>query len=88
MDAEGVYYTPRVHVRLLSLGELVGQGWDIRLKDSGIELRVREGDVFVIVRRVNNVCPMEFKVMTLKFSGVDRQPASARNRFTRSSWDA
>ena len=29
-----------------------------------MELRGREGDVFAIVRRVNNVYPMEFKVIT------------------------
>ena len=45
----------------MSLGELVGEGRDIRLNDSGTELRGREGDVFAIVNL------MEFKVMTLKF---------------------
>ena len=29
-----------------------------------MEVRGREGDVFATVRRVNNVYPMEFKVMT------------------------
>ena len=29
-----------------------------------MELRGREGDVFAIVRRVNNVYSMEFKVIT------------------------
>ncbi len=46
------------------VGELEGQGWDICLKDGGMELRGREGDVFAIVKKVNNVYPIELKVMT------------------------
>ena len=64
VDLDDVYFAPGVHVRLLSLGKLEGQGWDIRLRDGGMELRDREGDVFTIVSRVNNVYPMKLKVKT------------------------
>jgi hypothetical protein len=30
-ELEDVYYTPAVHVQLVSLGKLEGQGWDIHL---------------------------------------------------------
>ena len=33
-----------------------------------MELRGQEGDVFATVRRVNNIYPMEFKVMTLRLA--------------------
>ena len=33
------------------------------LKDGGMELRVREGDLFAIVSKVNNVYPVELKVI-------------------------
>ena len=64
VDLEDVYFAPGVHVRLLSLGKLEGQGWDIRLKDGEMELRDQEGDVFTNITRVNNVYPMELKVKT------------------------
>jgi len=48
----------------LSLGKLEGQGWDICLKDGGMELRGRERDMFAIVRKANNVHPIELKVTT------------------------
>jgi hypothetical protein len=59
-----IWMAPGVHVRLLSLRKLEGQGWDICLKDGRMELRDREGDVFAVVSRVNNVYPMELKVKT------------------------
>ena len=50
-----VYYAPGVHVRLVSLGKLEGQRWDVRLCDGGVELRNRDGDLFADVENVNNV---------------------------------
>ena len=38
---EDVHYSPGVHARLVSLGKLEGQGWDVRLRDGGMELRDR-----------------------------------------------
>ena len=38
-DLRGVYYAPEVHARLVSLGELEGQGWDVRLCNGRMELR-------------------------------------------------
>ena len=40
------------------------EGWDIWLKDSGMELRGWEGYAFAIDRKVNSVYPIVFKVMT------------------------
>ena len=34
------------------------------MKDGGTELRDREGDVFAVVSRVNNVYPMDLKAKT------------------------
>ena len=42
-------------MRLVSLGKLEGQGWDVRLCDGGMELRNRDGDLFADVEKVNNV---------------------------------
>ena len=55
VDLDDVYLLPRVHVRLLSLGKLKGQEWNIHLKDGGMGLRDREADVFAVVSRVDNV---------------------------------
>jgi hypothetical protein len=63
-DLEDVYYAPDMHVQLLSLGKLKGQGWDICLKDGGMELCNRDGDLFAVVSKVNNVNLMELSVMT------------------------
>ncbi|SRR5258706_3155802 len=62
-DLEGIYYTPNIHVQLLSLGKLEGQGWDIRLKNGGMELQDWYGDLFAIVSKANNVYLMELRVM-------------------------
>lgn len=43
VDLEDVYFAPGVRVQLLSLGKLEGQGWEICLKDGGMELRDRDG---------------------------------------------
>ena len=62
-DLEEVFYTPDIHVRLLSSGKLESQGWGIRLKDGSMELRDRRGDLFAVVSKVNNVYPMELTVI-------------------------
>ena len=56
---DDVYYAPAIHVRLLSLGKLEGQGWDIRLRQGSMELKDRHGDVFAHVPKVNNIYPVE-----------------------------
>src|SRR5258706_7622333 len=58
-DLEHVYYPPDVDVRLLLLGKLEGQAWDIHLKDGGMELKVRDGDLFTITSKVNNIYLMD-----------------------------
>ena len=63
-DLQDVYYAPDVHVRLLPLGKLEGQGWDICLKDGGMEIQDRDGDLFAVVSKVKSVYPMELTVMT------------------------
>ena len=52
-DLRDVYYAPGVHVRLVSLGNLEGQGWDVRLCDGEMEPRNRDGDLFANVEKVN-----------------------------------
>ena len=51
-DLRDVYYAPGVHVWLVSLGKLEGQGWDVRLCD-GCEIGM--GTLFANVEKVNNV---------------------------------
>ena len=63
-DLEDVYYAPDVHVQLLSLGKLEGQGWDICLKDGGMELWDQDGDLFAVISKVNNIYLMELTIMT------------------------
>jgi transposase InsO family protein len=65
-DLQDVYYAPEVHARLVSLGELESQGWGIRLRDGGMELQNRDGDLFADIDRVNNVYPMALKVVPPK----------------------
>jgi transposase InsO family protein len=62
-NLEDIYYAPGVHARLVSLGKLEGQGWDVRLQDGGMELRNRDGDLFTNIERENNVYPMALKVV-------------------------
>jgi hypothetical protein len=65
-DLQDVYYAPGVHARLVSLGKLESQGWDIRLRDGGMELQNRDGDLFANIERVNNVYPMALRVVPPK----------------------
>jgi hypothetical protein len=62
-DLEDVYYAPGIHARLVSLGELEGQGWDVRLREGGMEPRNRDGDMFTNIERVNNVYLMVLEVV-------------------------
>ena len=57
-DLQDVYYAPGVHARLVSLGKLESQGWDVRLREGGMELRDRGGDLFTNIENVNNVYPV------------------------------
>jgi len=65
-DLEDVYYAPGAHVRLVSLGKLESQGWGICLRNGGMELKNRDGDVFTNVEKVNNVYPVELNVIIPK----------------------
>jgi len=49
--------------RLVLLGKLEGQGWDVRLRNGEMELRNRDGDLFANVEKVNNVYPMGLTVI-------------------------
>jgi hypothetical protein len=62
-ELQDVYYTPGVHVRLVSLGKLEGQGWDIRLCDGRMELRDRSENLFADIQKANNVYPAKLKVI-------------------------
>jgi transposase InsO family protein len=62
-DLQDVYYAPGVHARLVSLGKLEGQGWDVRLRDGGMELCDRDGDLVANVAKVNNVYPVGLTVI-------------------------
>jgi hypothetical protein len=63
VDLEDVYYVPGVHVRLLSLGKLVGQGWEVRITDGGMELKDRSGELFAVMKKTNNVYPVKLMVL-------------------------
>jgi hypothetical protein len=65
-DLQDIYYTPEVHVCLVSLGKLESQGWGICLHNGGMELQNRDGDLFANINRVNNVYPMALKVVPPK----------------------
>ena len=65
-DLRDVYYAPGLHARLVSLGEIEGQGWDVRLCDGGMELRNRDGDLFANIAKVNNVYPVGLDVIPLR----------------------
>ena len=67
---EDVYYALDIRVQLLSLGKLEGQGWDIRLRKGGMELRDRVGNMFAYVLKVNNVYPVKLKVVPPSISLV------------------
>lgn len=61
---EGVYYTLRAHVRLISLGKLESQGLDVRVRDGGMVLGNRRGIVFVDIENVQNVHLTELRVIS------------------------
>ena len=58
VNLEHVYYAPWVDVRLLSMGKLEDQGWDVRLR---MELRDRNGDLFADIAKANKVYPVELR---------------------------
>jgi len=62
-ELRDVYYAPGVHARLVSLGKLQQQGWEIRLLDGGMELTDRDGGLFATVETVNNVFPIKLNVI-------------------------
>ena len=53
-DLQDVYYAPGAHARLVSLGKLEGQGYDVRLCDGEMEPRNRDRDPFTNVAKVND----------------------------------
>ena len=55
---EDVYYALKIHVWLLSLRKLEGQGWDIRFCQGMMELRDWHRDVFAYVPKANNIYPV------------------------------
>ena len=63
-ELQDLYYTPRVYVRLVSLGKLKGQGWDACLCDGRMELRDRNEDLFADIEKANNVYPAKLKVIS------------------------
>ena len=60
---EDVYYTPGIHVQLVSLGKLESQGWDIHLWKDWMVLRDWVGDVFAEIDKVNNIYLMELRIV-------------------------
>ena len=61
---EDVYYTPGVHSRLISLGKLQKQGWDIRIREDGMVLRDRARNVFADINMVNNVFLTKLRIVS------------------------
>jgi len=61
VNLEDVYYAPRIHVRLLSMGKLDDQGWDICLRKGGMELWDCNGELFADIAKVNKVYPVELR---------------------------
>ena len=65
-DIQDIYYAPEVHARLVSLGELEAQGWDVRLCGGTMELRDRDGDLFAKIAKARNDYPVKLSVILLK----------------------
>ena len=63
---EDMYYTPGVHSRLISLGKLQKQGWDIRIREDRMVLRDRARNVFADIDMVNNVFLMKLRIVSLR----------------------
>ena len=51
-------------MRLISLGKLESQGLDVRVRDGGMVLGNRVGDVFVDIEKVQNLYLMELRVIS------------------------
>jgi len=60
---QDVFYAPEVHARLISLGKLQRQGWEIRIWDGGMELRNQDGHKVADVEMVNDVYLMMLDVI-------------------------
>ena len=78
-----VYYTPAVQARLVSLGKLEGQGWDVCLREGRMELRNQEGDLFAQVEKVDNVYPAKLDIIPPR-AGLAAWTASDGNEATHS----
>jgi len=63
VDLGDMYYAPRVHIRLLSMGKLKDQGWDVRLRKGGMELRDRNGGLFADIVKMNKVYLVELRLV-------------------------
>jgi len=63
VNLEDVYYAPQVHVRLLSMGKLEDQGWDVCLCKGGMELRDHNGGLFADIAKTNKVYLVELRLV-------------------------
>ena len=63
VDLQDVYYVPNVHARLVSLGKLEAQEWEVCIRDGRMEICDQDGDLFANVEKVNNVYPVWLTVV-------------------------
>ena len=65
-DLEGMCYAPGIRARLVSIGRLTKQGWDVRISNDAMELWDQNGDLFVNVEMTNHVYPIRLNVIPPK----------------------
>ena len=73
-DRQDVYYAPGAHARLVSLGKLEGQGWDVRLCEGGMEPRNWDGDPFTKVNVGPNMIPLRTALAACATDGNNAEP--------------
>jgi len=63
VDLEDMYYAPQVHIRLLSMGKLKDQGWDVHLHKGSMELWDHNGGLFADIAKTNKVYLVELRLV-------------------------
>ena len=63
---QDMYYTPGIHVRLVSFGKLLHQGWTVHCSKTNIELHTEEGSLFTNIEMANNVYPIRLNIAHLQ----------------------
>ena len=63
---QDVYYAPGIHVRLISFGRLLHQGWTVHCSKTNMELHTEEGSLFANIKMANNVYPIRLDIAPLQ----------------------